>query len=228
MADRFLDSIGLRHLWEKIKVLLLGKADKVSNPTNGNFASIDSDGNIEDSGYSPSDLASQKVLICNWNGSTCDKTTQEIYDAKAAGKVVVCIFTDAIYYLMESSDLACRFRAIFNQGSVMSFNYIKCLNGTWSTGVEKWSSKANVSSTPQTISVTDITALSNDQVTSLRIGDLVVLNNNNSYYTYSVSQKSDSLGTFSLVYSSYDKIEEVLYEKVGNVWSYTQTRQRQF
>lgn len=32
MADRFLDSIGLRHLWEKIKVLVLGKADKVDTP----------------------------------------------------------------------------------------------------------------------------------------------------------------------------------------------------
>lgn len=228
MADRFLDSIGLRHLWEKIKVLLLGKADKVANPTSGNFASIDSDGNIEDSGYSPSDLASQMVLICNYNGTTCDKTTQEIYDAKVAGKVVMCIFNDEVFYLITSVNSACVFRTISNQGSTMSFDYIKCVNGTWSRSSEYWSSKANVSSTPQTISVTDITALSNNQVTSLRIGDLVVLNNNNSYYTYSVSQKSDSLGTFSLVYSSYDKIEEVLYEKVGNVWSYTQTRQRQF
>lgn len=228
MADRFLDSIGLRHLWEKIEVLLLGKADKVVNSTSGNFASLDSEGNIGDSGYSPSDLASQMVLICNYTGSTCDKTTQEIYDAKYDGKIVICKYIDVVYYLINSTSDSCRFRTILNQSSSMSFGYIKCLNGTWSMGSESWSSKANVSSTPQTIPVTDITALSNDQVTSLRIGDLVVLNNNNSYYTYSVSQKSDSLGTFSLVYSSYDKIEEVLYEKVGNVWSYTQTRQRQF
>ena len=192
MADRFLDSIGLRHLWEKIKVLLLGKADKVSSPTNGNFASLDGDGNIEDSGYSPSDLASQMVLICNYNGITCDKTTQEIHSAKVAGKIVVCIYIDTTYYLVASADSSCRFRAILNQSSSMSFSYIKCLNGTWSVGSESWSSKANVSSTPQTISVTDITALSNDQVTSLRIGDLVVLNNNNSYYTYSVSGRTSS------------------------------------
>lgn len=227
MAE-FLDTNGLRLLWEKIKALVLGKADKVANSTSGNFASLDSNGNLTDSGYSPSDLASRKVLICNWNGRTCDKTTQEIYEAKTDGKVVICIYNDVVYYLVTSTDSACRFRTISNQSSIMSFGYIKCSNGSWSSGSESWSSKANVSSTPKTTTVTDITALSNDQVTSLRIGDLVVLNDNNSYYTYSVSQKSNSLGTFSLVYSSYDKIEEVLYEKVGDVWSYTQTRQRQF
>lgn len=227
MAD-FLDTNGLRLLWEKIKALVVGKADKVANSTSGNFASLDSDGNLTDSGYSPSDLASQEVLICNYNGSTCDKTTQEIYDAKVAGKIVICIYKDEVYYLVNSIDSSCRFRAISNQSSSMSFSYIKCLNGSWSMGSESWSSKANVSSTPQTTSVTDITALSHEQVTSLRLGDVVVLNDNGSYYTYYVSQKNGSIGKCVLVYTSYDKIEEVLYEKVGNVWSYTQTRQRQF
>jgi hypothetical protein len=95
-------------------------------------------------------------------------------------------------------------------------------------GSESWSSKANVSSTPQTTLVTDITALSHEQVTSLRLGDVVVLNDNGSNYTYYVSQKNGSIGKCALVYTSYDKIEEVLYEKVSNAWSYIQTRQRQF
>ena len=55
MVD-FLDTNGLRLLWEKIKALVLGKADKVSGATAGDFAGLDSNGNLTDSGYSSNDF----------------------------------------------------------------------------------------------------------------------------------------------------------------------------
>lgn len=227
---KFLDKTGLAYFWEKIKAIILGKADKVANATSGNLASLDSDGNLTDSGYSPSDLASQEVLICNYNGSTCDKTTQEIYDAKVAGKIVTCTYIDTIYYLITATNSSCVFRAILNQGSILSFSYIKCLNGSWSMGSESWSSKANVSSTPQTTLVTDITALTAEQLNALKLGDIVIKSLDGGYnnHTYTVSYKNGSLGECSLVYSSYDMIEEVSYKKVNNAWTYIETKQRIF
>ena len=42
---------------------LLTKADKVSNATSGNFAGLDSNGNLTDSGYKPSDFVPNRVLL---------------------------------------------------------------------------------------------------------------------------------------------------------------------
>lgn len=54
MADEYLNKTGLSRFWDKIKTKIpdiTGKADKVSNATNGNFAGLDSNGNLTDSGY---------------------------------------------------------------------------------------------------------------------------------------------------------------------------------
>ena len=56
---KFLDSTGLSYLWDKIKALLSTKADKVSDATDGNFAGLDSTGNLTDSGYKPSDFLTE-------------------------------------------------------------------------------------------------------------------------------------------------------------------------
>lgn len=47
----------LQGIWNKITTALSGKADKVSNATNDNFAALDSNGNLKDSGHKHSDYA---------------------------------------------------------------------------------------------------------------------------------------------------------------------------
>ena len=59
MADEYLNKTGLSRFWDKIKTKIpdiTGKADKVSNATNGNFAGLDSNGNLTDSGSKSSDF----------------------------------------------------------------------------------------------------------------------------------------------------------------------------
>lgn len=52
---------------------ITGKADKVSNPTNGNFAALDSDGNLIDSGHKHSDY--QTTLVSGTNIKTINSTS---------------------------------------------------------------------------------------------------------------------------------------------------------
>lgn len=47
----------IQGLWNKITAALAGKADKVSGATNNNFAALDSNGNLKDSGKKSSDFA---------------------------------------------------------------------------------------------------------------------------------------------------------------------------
>ena len=47
----------IQALWNKIVTALGGKADKVTNATNGNFAGLDANGNLIDSGHKHSDYA---------------------------------------------------------------------------------------------------------------------------------------------------------------------------
>lgn len=47
----------IQGLWNKITTALAGKADKVSGATNNNFAALDSNGNLKDSGKKSSDFA---------------------------------------------------------------------------------------------------------------------------------------------------------------------------
>lgn len=118
MAD-FLDTNGLRLLWEKIKALVLGKADKVANATSGNFSGLDASGNLTDSGYSPSDFAlsasTQNIIIPSVDGTIQNMTNDEIAALKMgdvikhrsnslseptpmyAGYVVERIYEDSIY-----------------------------------------------------------------------------------------------------------------------------------
>lgn len=81
MAD-FLDTNGLRLLWTKIKALVVGKADKVANAVSGNFAGLDSTGNLTDSGYSPSDFQVPsdvpRVIIPSVDGTMQNMTSDEI------------------------------------------------------------------------------------------------------------------------------------------------------
>lgn len=108
MAD-FLDTNGLRLLWEKIKALVVGKADKVANATSGNFASLSSEGNIEDSGYSSADFVSSsdlsntpKIVIPSVDGKPSHMTSDEIAGLKVGDVVVSKTLTgDVNFYVTK-------------------------------------------------------------------------------------------------------------------------------
>lgn len=62
----------LDSLWTKIKNLVSPKADKVTGATNGNFAGLDSNGNLTDSGKKSSDFATST------QGSKADSAIQGV------------------------------------------------------------------------------------------------------------------------------------------------------
>ena len=63
---QFLDGTGLGRVWTRMKTYIAtaigGKADKVSSPTTGNFAGLDVNGNITDSGSKASDFATSSAV----------------------------------------------------------------------------------------------------------------------------------------------------------------------
>ena len=67
MSTKFLDSTGLSYFWGKIKAFF---ASKVSGATNGNFAGLDSSGNLTDSGHKHGDY----VTALGTNGDSLTYT----------------------------------------------------------------------------------------------------------------------------------------------------------
>ena len=53
---KYLDKTGLSYFWGKVKGIVSPKADKVSSPTSGHLAGLNSSGNITDSGISADDV----------------------------------------------------------------------------------------------------------------------------------------------------------------------------
>ena len=64
MADKFLNTTGLSHLWSKITTLLSGKQDKISNPSADKILIDDGNGQAQDSSVSIIDVA----LMSDVNG----------------------------------------------------------------------------------------------------------------------------------------------------------------
>ena len=65
----FLDQTGLARLWAKIKshvsTAISGKADKVASATNGNFAGLDANGNLTDSGSKAADFKTKQTAVAD-------------------------------------------------------------------------------------------------------------------------------------------------------------------
>ena len=63
---KFLDNTGLGRVWDRMKTYVAtaigDKADKVSSPTTGNFAGLDANGNITDSGSKASDFLTSSAV----------------------------------------------------------------------------------------------------------------------------------------------------------------------
>lgn len=56
-------AIGALPSGSNLQTEIIGKADKVASPTNGNFAALDSNGNLTDSGHKHSDYVVTVSLI---------------------------------------------------------------------------------------------------------------------------------------------------------------------
>lgn len=77
------------------------------------------------------------------------------------------------------------------------------------------------SSTPSRITVTDITALTGEQLEALRCGDQVIKRDSSGDHCYTVSFKG-ATGR-CLTYCDCENVETVAYEKTGDTWAYDST-----
>ena len=77
--------------------------------------------------------------------------------------------------------------------------------------------------TPTIIEVTDITALTDEQLDALRNGDMVVKVTGTQKHTYTVTYKDETAGELLLTYCDWQNVEGVYYEKQEGVWTYIQT-----
>lgn len=86
---------------EDIRQIIDGKADKVSNATNGHLAGLDGNGNLTDSGISSSDIANKVFIAIEYTTPFND-----ILAAYNAGKVILLASQDGsrYYYLMNYRD----------------------------------------------------------------------------------------------------------------------------
>ena len=73
---KYLDKLGLGYFWGKIKARYDSKADKVSSPTAGHFASLNAQGNLQDSGKSASDFAPSDIGLTVVDGKVCQTFDQ--------------------------------------------------------------------------------------------------------------------------------------------------------
>ena len=73
---------------------------------------------------------------------------------------------------------------------------------------------------PPVMEVNDITALTAQQLDSLKPGDSVIKITGNEKHAYTVSYKDSTKGELSLVYADHNNVEEVYFEKVEGVWTY--------
>lgn len=79
------------------------------------------------------------VLVCTFNGSTMDKTPQEIYEAYQDGKFVVCVAGNIVYSIEEvffqSSAYIIKFASVINSNGIPEIGYIMYNGSNWSTGL---------------------------------------------------------------------------------------------
>lgn len=82
---------------------------------------------------------------------------------------------------------------------------------------------ATKQNTPSVIEVTNIAALTGEQLDALRNGDMVVKITGTQKHTYTVTYKDETAGELLLTYVDWQNVEGVYYEKQEGVWTYIQT-----
>ena len=227
MAD-FLDTNGLRLLWSKIKALVVGKADKVANSTSGNFASLDSDGNLTDSGYSSVDFVSSsdlsntpKIVIPSVDGKPSHMTSDEIAGLKVGDVIVSQTLTvDVNFYVTKitgDGNGSIVYAVNVNGHRIVTMTFINT-DGTWAYQDSSSLDIATASSTPTIIIPSvdgTIQNMTNDEIASLKIGDIVL---NASWMNYTVFKNSGS--EILLSYVDNKSIIVISLKKTNGVWGY--------
>lgn len=111
------------------------------------------------------------VLVCTFNGSTMDKTPQEIYEAYQDGKFVVCVAGNIVYSIEEvffqSSAYIIKFASVINSNGIPEIGYIMYNGSNWSTGLSVMQK--------QLVSGTTIKTINNESL--LGSGDISVGDN---------------------------------------------------
>lgn len=90
-------------------------------------------------GSTTKSIPQHDVLVCTYSNGSVDRTPQEIYEAKAAGKEVVCILGDFMYYLISVSYYGNdSYSVVFESTASPHYSpetkYIKYVDGSWSIG----------------------------------------------------------------------------------------------
>ena len=80
-----------------------------------------------------------------------------------------------------------------------------------------------VEQVPLTIAVTDITALTDDQLDSLRVGDMVAKITGTAKHLYLVTYKDAENGGICLSYNAAGYGETVAYDHSASGWTYNST-----
>lgn len=93
MSKKFLDQTGLSYFWGKIKTYvsnaISGKADKVTSATNGNFAGLDANGNLTDSGSKAADFKTKQTAVSDPSASGNAISFIDTFAQDANGDVTV-------------------------------------------------------------------------------------------------------------------------------------------
>ena len=86
----------------------------------------------------------------------------------------------------------------------------------------EFAAKAQEALEIKTLEVADITALTNEQINDLKVGDLVAKVDSTGKHTYVVSYKKDKVG-ICLTYTDAENVETVSYDYTAENWVYNST-----
>ena len=75
----------------------------------------------------------------------------------------------------------------------------------------------------ESLEVADITALTDQQLDSLKTGDVVVKVTGTQKHAYTVSYKDSTNGGICLTYADCENVETVAYDKTDSGWVYNST-----
>jgi len=126
----FLDKdTGLPYFWSQLKALFGGKADKVSGATNGNFAGLDANGNLTDSGHKHSDYKAASAHD-SWSQVT-GKPFSTIGSGLSVSNNALTnsgVRSASLGMTGTASSTAVRYQALSKNQNGTSYNY--AINGT--------------------------------------------------------------------------------------------------
>ena len=213
---------------------ITGKADKVTGATNGNFAGLDSTGNLTDSGYNASDFVKIALTVEDVSELTAtqldslnigDTILQDIPNDPAFLSTI-WIVTSYVNNSQYGKRMVIEHIEVGNDNKyqiISTISYGSVFDTTLQQYVWNTQPSSKLNRLRNTIDTSAITNINPAVIGGLNPGDIIIENNvtDNVSYTYIVTVKNDT--TCGLLYSSANDIKLVIYEYESNAWSYTTT-----